>query len=447
MTKIIKKILELDKMTWKILQNWMNKDSAQEFSHKLTAWFFWEVIGNSLRNQEQFTHHKYIKKHVFKNTSILYKFLKLKLKNSQCLGKKKIFLPIIDKNTLMIASILIDSGEFNIFLPRYHSFFVRNYNSQFLYETLGEMKKFLKTNKIFLNSGKWLEILKRLKYTLSVFHYAVNDLRKIKPDLVVVSGDNYSPYQEYIFAAKKLGIKTMMLQHGLGCERYHDYHFTDFMNIWGEKQKEKYKDYKGGLRVTGNLFFEGFFVPRKINSDGDYYLWITRPHTIGKCYLPSRLPSEGIKIAGALQNISKNKNILVIIKPHPYDYVSPYKKIIKNQNLVKIKMENLYSLIKNSKAVISEDSTAALEAMFFGKPIIHVHFAQSYPVLKLVKYGAALPGFSQKQLFDSIEKIEKRSFNENKMLKGQINFIKDYAGPLTGTQKNIINFIKEVVYG
>ena len=30
--------------------------------------------------------------------------------------------------------------------------------------------------------------------------------------------------------------------------------------------KEKYKDYKGGLRVTGNLFFEGFFVPRKRSS-------------------------------------------------------------------------------------------------------------------------------------------------------------------------------------
>ena len=74
---------------------------------------------------------------------------------------------------------------------------------------------------------------------------------------------------------------------------------------------------------------------------------------------------------------------------------------------------SIHGLLSESSVVITEDSTAGMEAMFWGKVLIHAHFAQSPPVMPFVEYGASLPAFSGEMLFESLHYIYQK-FPEQK---------------------------------
>jgi len=104
-------------------------------------------------------------------------------------------------------------------------------------------------------------------------------------------------------------------------------------------------------------------------------------------------------------------------------------------------------LVPFASIVISEDSTAALDAMINGKPLIHSHFATSQPTMPFVDYGAALPGYCKEGLIESILRII--AFNDTEaqvFLAGQIDFLRDYAGPCDGNATNrFVDFVGKII--
>jgi hypothetical protein len=264
-------------------------------------------------------------------------------------------------------------------------------------------------------------------------------LERVRPRAVMLQADDVSPPLAWVSIARRLGIPSLVFKHGLDCEhRYHSQAFADGIMVWGPERAERYRRESvrqpRWLEVTGNPEYIEARPPDALDRSGAGWVWVTRPHDPMKCYAPSRQPAEGLRIFRALEEASKRssqRDVELTVKPHPTDLLEAYA----GNGRLRLTHEPLGSVLPGAEIVISEDSTAALDAMLLGKVLVHAHFAPSPPVLPLVQYGAALPGFTPAQLADSLEHAATLSSLEaSRMWEGQQRFIRDYAGPLDGRQ-------------
>ncbi|MEM1013387.1 MAG: hypothetical protein AAGI46_14345 [Planctomycetota bacterium] len=122
-----------------------------------------------------------------------------------------------------------------------------------------------------------------------------------------------------------------------------------------------------------------------------------------------------------------------MIKPHPNDYAKLYEGMAGEMSLqarVEVSRDNLEQHLSWCDLMISEDSTAGLEGLIAGKPLIHAHFASSPPVLPFVAYGAAASGFDAESLKAAIGVAAAGKMQQSHL--GRLRFIDDSAGPMDG---------------
>jgi hypothetical protein len=88
-----------------------------------------------------------------------------------------------------------------------------------------------------------------------------------------------------------------------------------------------------------------------------------------------------------------------------------------------------------------------MEAMFWGKPLLHAHFARSAPTMPFVDFGAAFPGFSPAQLASSLDHAARLTRAErDDLLAGQTAFLADFAGPCDGqASRRVVEFITDIL--
>lgn len=281
------------------------------------------------------------------------------------------------------------------------------------------------------------------------------ELSILRPKAILVFADNHVPVQSYVLVARKLGIRSIMLQHGLDCEHYClDAAYADVISVWGEARQRRYQQQSSWqpsrLQANGNPDFDRLTLPDRFDCTGEYWLWTTRPHAPQKCYIPSRTPQEGIQILQALLGALKQSSARLIVKPHPLDDVALYQTYIDEHDFgdrVTFSTQPVRSLLPDARVVISEDSTVGLEAMFFGKAIVHAHFAHSEPVMPFVQYDAALPGRSPEQLQASLRQIELLTEQQQQSLfAGQRRFLQAYAGECDGKAlSRVLSMIRAVL--
>lgn len=281
------------------------------------------------------------------------------------------------------------------------------------------------------------------------------ELAIARPQALLTFADNHTPLQEYVAVANRENIPTIVLQHGLDCERYClNEAYATVIAVWGSARKQRYETESAQqprIVVTGNPEFDSLRLPAQMHEGKDSWLWATRPHGSNKCYLPSRSPQEGLDILNALLSaLEQMPTASLTIKPHPLDYIGLYSAQIKERGLgdrATITSDPLQTCIAQADLVISEDSTAAVEAMFFGRSVIHAHFAPSPPVLPLVQYQAALPANNPETLLASLHLAQSASAAARKtMLNGQQRFVYDYIGCLDGLAcQRVTDLIEQVV--
>jgi hypothetical protein len=282
------------------------------------------------------------------------------------------------------------------------------------------------------------------------------ELAHVQPQAILVFSDNHYPMQEYVHVANRAGIPTIMLQHGLDCEHYClEDAYASVIAVWGEARRQRYQHHSvpqpDRIQVTGNPEYDAIQLPETLNTHGDYWLWVSRPHHPDKCFSPSRHPQEGVMILEALlQAVQRSPETRLLIKPHPYDYTELYRTLVECHQLsdrVSITTDRVSSLLPQASLVLSEDSTAGLEAMFAGKILIHVHFAPSPPTLPFVAYQAALPAYSPDMLKEALQQATQLTAIElQQMQQGQRQFIQDYAGPCDGqAHRRVLELIRDVV--
>jgi hypothetical protein len=286
-----------------------------------------------------------------------------------------------------------------------------------------------------------------------LFIKAKYDLNIVKPDFILCYSDESLPQICYVLLAKKMGIKTISLQHGLDCELlYLDEPYSDLMLLWGKYRQDRYEKsqniFGSEFEIIGNPEYDDFcqMVPTK--NDGKYWLYVTRPHSSDKCYSPSRLETEGVVILNEILKVLKDyPNEMLIIKPHPYDYLEEYKKAISCSGLgeqVEITNKPPVKLYGDAKFVISEDSTAGLEAVIFNKHLLHVHFALSPYTIPFKEYDVGLFAADGEELRQGVEKFISKEYNTIFDESKRRQFIEDFLYRLDGESTNrAINKIRK----
>lgn len=269
------------------------------------------------------------------------------------------------------------------------------------------------------------------------------ELRLVRPSLVLLHADNYPPPIGYAAVCRRDGIACVAFQHGMDCERYYlDEAHAAALGVWSQARAQRYqRDSRRQARVevVGNPEFEKLRLPERVEVAGDSWLWVTRPHVSEKCYAPSRSPREGLEIFEALLDaLAADSRATLVVKPHYYDYTELYRQAVAARpagvaQRVRITDEALHSLFARACVVISEDSTAGMEAMFHGKPLVHAHFARSRPTVPFTDQGAALPGFSAGQLRDSLSRAAALGEAQRRELcEAQREFLRQQAGECGG---------------
>lgn len=259
--------------------------------------------------------------------------------------------------------------------------------------------------------------------------------------MVVVANDSDSPNVETLAVAQALQLPSLMIQHGLDCERFVlDRTSATHIAVWGQERCLRYAAASNPsirhLRIVGNPEYDEVQRPGRLVTDGGFWLWVTRPHAPGKCLLPSRSPLEGLHILESLlQSLKRHPDARLVVKPHRHDNVQMYVNRLADSSVrhrVTISCLDPDKLFPSASVIMTEDTTAALEAMFHAKPLIHVYSAATPPVLPLVSMKAALPGHDSESLADSLRKLSRLTqAGRRAMDNGQKEFI-DLYHPLRG---------------
>ena len=268
------------------------------------------------------------------------------------------------------------------------------------------------------------------------------ELKWVQPHALLLHADNHPRPINYVLLCRKLGIPTIMLQHGLDCERYYlDDAYASHIAVWGAERKVRYETNSivqpTSIEVSGNPEFDTRTLPDALDTSGSYWLWVSRPHAPDKCYSPSRSVVEGLHILDTLiECLKKHPQQQLIIKPHPYDTIEGYRDCIARhefEDRIRIEESPLENWLPGASLVITEDSTAGLEAMYLGKPLIHAHLAPTPPTMPFGNNGSALPGYTPEQLNAALEQALHLSGDDrNSMLQAQCQTLKDFAGPCDG---------------
>jgi len=125
-----------------------------------------------------------------------------------------------------------------------------------------------------------------------------------------------------------------------------------------------------------------------------------------------------------------------MIKPHPAEGLDVYRTRLVDSEIadrVAVSGRRIEKLLNRAKLVITEDSTAGMDAMFAGKIVVFAHFAASEPVTPFAEYGAALPAYGPNRLHKALTDASNMSPEAlDHMRAAQRTFIEDHAGPRDG---------------
>jgi hypothetical protein len=425
---------------------------------QIIRFYLWDKIGRSLRIKYKIDYgEELVYKDEFKSYPVYYEpFISQgKYSKSRIFKQKVIFIPFPAAHTLELIKELRKEKKVRVISKYINNDFkikdvVKGFDyhnneewSQTLHESVLKALKILDVNLI----EEDIDLLRlQIFGAIEITSLAEKELLYSKPSALYVHSDNHPPFINYVLAAKKHEIPTFTYQHGLDCEQYYlDDCYADYVGVWGNKRKERYEIYSNfspkKIEVLGNIFIDNSLINRT-SGIKNTILFLTRPHRPIKCYSPTRNHIEGITILNVILNFMEvNRELTLTMKLHPMDDVKSYEKLVLPfEDRVKFSSESIYELCAKTNVLITEDSTAGAEALYFDLPCIHAHFASSKPVLPFVDYGCALPGFNSEQLVISLNQALKMSHEDIYELRSKKTaFIQDFLPK--GNVQDLYRFI------
>lgn len=288
---------------------------------------------------------------------------------------------------------------------------------------------------------------------------------------VILRNDHKEFEKTLIYAARRFQIPSLVLQHGILAETNgHHVLLADWFLAWGKASQEWYQK-MGNLDqkviVTGNLRFdhfpkwkplmskEIFYHKFKLNLEKKIILFVTQQiNKFSSFWTEDLFHMKAEIILKTLSRFSSENfgHCQLVIKVDPYESISPYHDLIrKNTSLdvdsTALKDVDLYTLLFFSDMVITLDSTVALEAMFFDKPVIVFNLTQRPDRVPYAAKRAALGVYKKEDLSFAIEKILYDEESKRQMTMGQKEFIEQYAYRLDGNSiDRVFSFLNQYVF-
>ena len=263
-----------------------------------------------------------------------------------------------------------------------------------------------------------------------------------------------------IVACQENRIKTIGIQHGLLWKHNSDYSHTSFCSnenpfgmplpditlLFGKFAFEILLENgypKDRFLIFGNPEFFNIDVIKNKLINSDIKLKYNLPQNkkiilfaTGKSQryyttLGGTLDYDEQVLNTLLENFSNNENYFVIIKPHPGEYLSFYKQLIKNYNGKNFKIidGDLFELLSVSDANISIFSTVLMDSVALEKMTIRIKFPGSTVPIPYDQYGV-LVSCTLEELSDTIEDILNGKLSTDKLSENRQQFLKDlYNSP------------------
>jgi len=195
---------------------------------------------------------------------------------------------------------------------------------------------------------------------------------KSKPVIVVFGDDASLRPRAAIAACKKMGIPTMLVQHGIIAAKEFYYPSSDYMAVWGDHSFEILSENgvnANKLCITGSCAFS---IP-EANKGQEIFrkkiLIITNPQPMG---LNINLIMGVVTIATEISNVILNKEIEIVVKVHPMEDPQTYQSCFEKTG-IKATVQSqcdLEQLIRESLVVITSYSTVAIQAVLYNTPVI-----------------------------------------------------------------------------
>lgn len=301
------------------------------------------------------------------------------------------------------------------------------------------------------------------KIAKRLYGYFLRYLRSENCDMVIVWNGSRLISAAALEAAKELGIKVLVMENG---------YFPNTIvmdpkgvnaesSLFGKSAEsylqvkidyEKYKDFlrnginKRALKKTTHDYDE-----EKINKEKEYIFLPFQVHDDTQIIVNSPYIKKMEKLLELVyENIEKynyehNSNFWIAVKEHPSDYGRiDYSELFKNytnKNVFFYKKANTDQLIKNSKLVVTINSSVGLESLFRDKPVITLGNA-FYNIDGIVRNVKSEQEFYEK-LCDSLEEEVNKELNEKFLYYLRFHYLVEAKKP-AHNQEDVVNVINRI---
>src|SRR3989344_876762 len=269
----------------------------------------------------------------------------------------------------------------------------------------------------------------------------------------IVTVTNDSSNQTLITAAKKLSIPTLEIQHGITSGYYGIYLKSDKLAVWGKIPKDIYS--KSGVPinkmvVTGWPGYESYLNRKYAKSE-------INPKNVSVTLLAQ--DPEGMSLLFMKKSAEENLEIFfksvsmlgfktkVVIRLHPRADNSILFTIAEKYG-VKFRLsenETLGGLLSKTDIVVGQTTSATLEAIIMGKPVIYLP-SMHWPAKFVEGSGAVFEVKTSEEIMDKINLIMKNGIT-GEMIAAQTKFVENYCNFPKDSNKLIVQTILGIIHG
>ena len=282
-----------------------------------------------------------------------------------------------------------------------------------------------------------------------------------KPKAIFLIAETDAPALAIISNAKRYNIKTIAIQHGEGIEDCEHsvstfatsenpfgYPFPDKMLLFGEFWKRafiKHNYPSEKFEVFGNPSF--FHLDKLQNISNLSYLYKKYNLDKNKKIIlfttsryqgyPDKYNFDVLVWSYLLQNFTHDNTFYIVLKIHPHEDITIYKKILKNYPTpnARITDGNVLELLSISSVLVSNLSTTLVDSICLKKPTIELQWDDMIQMQIPLKESNVVLSCNLNDLSKSIHTILNNGEIRNNLLKNREEFLKDhYNIPITKSE-------------
>lgn len=255
-------------------------------------------------------------------------------------------------------------------------------------------------------------------------------LQKVKPRWIVLF-DEYDMWgRALVVGARKAGIRTIAVQHGMISENHAGYiHLPEEMAPTRERCPVPDVTAVHGIRSRETLLSHGCYPPPSVYVTGSLILERVRARIRSRNQVRLALgisdseflvaffgvpeevfPSDRDHVETLCKSAVQPLSLKLILKPHPSDSkgIDRYRSIAKSADCAATVLTSIdsWELIEASDAVAAFNSTVGLDAMVMERPFINLNLSGLPDLYPFVSEGGAIGVYRAEDLPTAFERLQ-----------------------------------------